>query len=47
MAHYDDNIALFVSFFNVSMCLDYLLERIAPVDDCFYLPYLDQFFEED
>ena len=45
--HGDDNIPLFVPFFNIPMSLSYLFQRIASVDDRFYLPRLNQRGEED
>lgn len=47
MFHSNDDISLFVSFFDIPVRLDDLLERIHPVNDRFYLPRLNQLFEED
>ena len=38
LLHSDDDIALFVPFFNIAMRLDNLFQRITSIDDRFYLP---------
>jgi hypothetical protein len=47
MFHNDDDIALFVSFFDIPVSLSHLFQRIASIDDRFYLPCLNQLCEED
>ena len=47
MIHGYDDIPLFMSFFNIPVSLDDLVQRIAPVDDRFDLSCLKQFFKED
>ena len=45
MFHSNDYISLFVSFINIPVSLDNLFQRIASVNDRFYLPRLNEFFE--
>jgi len=47
MFHSYDDISLLVPFVDIPVGLDNLFQRIAPVDDRFYLPCLDKLFEED
>ena len=47
MLHSDDDISLFVSCFDIPVRLGHLFQRIASIDDRFYLPRLDQLCEED
>ena len=47
LAYDDDDIPLFVSSVNISVCLDHLFQGIAPVNDRFDLPRLDQLFDEN
>jgi hypothetical protein len=46
MGHRDDDIALFVSCFDIPVSLGNLFQRIASIDDRLYLSRLDQLFEE-
>ncbi len=43
----DDDISLFVSFFNIPMRLGSLFQRIISINDRFYLSRFNQLFEED
>ena len=45
--HSYDYIPLFVPFFDIPVSLDNFLYGIASIYDRFYLPRLDQLFEED
>ena len=45
MFHSNDYIALFVPFIDIPVSLDNLFQRIASVNDRFYLPRLSEFFE--
>jgi hypothetical protein len=45
MFYRDDNISLFVTFFNVAVRLGHLFQWIASIYDRFELSYVDQFFE--
>ena len=47
MFHSDDDISLFVPFFDIPVSLDNLFQRIASIDDRFYLSRLNKLFEED
>ena len=47
MFHSDDYIPLLVSFIDIPVSLDNLLQRIASIDDRFYLPRLNQLPEEN
>ena len=47
MFHSDDDISLFVPFFDIAVSLGDLFQRIAPIYDRFYLPRLNQLCEED
>ena len=45
MFHSYDYIALFMPFIDILVSLDNLFQRIASVNDRFYLPRLSEFFE--
>ena len=45
--HRDDDIALFVSCFDIPVSLDNLFQRIASINDWFYLSRFNQLFEEE
>ena len=45
MFHSDDYISLFMSFIHIAMRLGSLFQRIASINDRFYLSRLDQLFE--
>ena len=47
MIYRNDDIPLFVPFFNVAMILDDLLQLIDPVYGRFELARFDQFFEQE
>jgi hypothetical protein len=47
MFHRYDDISLFVSFVNISVSLDNLLQRIASIYDGFQLFRFNKLFEED
>jgi hypothetical protein len=47
MFHSYDYISLFVPFVHVSVSLDNLFQWKASINDRFYLPRLNEFFEED
>ena len=47
MFHSDDDISLFVPFFDIPVRLGHLFQRIASINDRFYLPRLNQLFEEE
>ena len=47
LRHGDDYVAALVSLLDVRVCLDDLLQRIAPVDDRPGPPGLDELLEED
>ena len=47
MVHRDDYISLFVPFFNITVSLGSLFQRIASIYDRFYLPCLNKLFEEN
>ena len=47
MFHSDDNIFLFMSLFDIPVSLGDLFQRIASINDRFYLPRLNQLCEED
>jgi hypothetical protein len=47
MPHSDDHIPLFVSLFDIPVSLGHLFQRIAPINDRFYLSCLNQLFEEE
>jgi hypothetical protein len=47
MFYRDDNISLFVSFFDIPVRLGHVFQWISPIDDRLYLPRLYQLFEED
>ena len=47
MFHSDDDISLFVPFFDIPVSLDNLFQRIASIYDRFYLPRLNKLFEEN
>jgi len=47
MFHSYDYIPLFVPFFDISVSLDNLFQRIASIYDRFYLPRLNKLFEEN
>ncbi len=40
------NITLLISFFNIPERLDHRFQWIRPIDDRFYLPRLNQLFEQ-
>ena len=46
LLHRDDDIPLFVPFFDIPVSLDYFLQGIASIYDRLYLPCLDKLFEE-
>jgi hypothetical protein len=46
-SHGDDDIALFVTLFNIAVGFDDLLQWTTPVDHRFQLSRLDQLFEEE
>ena len=45
LRHRDDDIASFLTTFDVPVGLDDLLQRVAAIDDRFQLPRLDELFE--
>ena len=47
MFHSNDYISLFVSCFDIPVSLGNLFQRIASIDDRFYLSRLNQLFEEN
>lgn len=47
MAYGNDDISLFVSCLDILVSLGNLLQRIASINDRFYLPCLDQSIEEN
>jgi len=47
MSHSYDYISLFVPFFDIPVSLGSLFQRIASINDRFYLPRLNQLFEEN
>jgi hypothetical protein len=47
LRHSDDDVALLVSLVDIPMRLGDLFQRIAPIDDRFYLSRLNELFEED
>ena len=47
MLHSDDDISLFVPFFDIPVRLGHLFQRIASIDDRFYLSCLNQLCEEE
>jgi hypothetical protein len=47
MLHSYDYMSLFVSFFNIPVNLDNLFQRIASINDRFYLSRFNKLFEED
>ena len=47
MRHSDDDISCFVSCFDIPVSLGDLFQRIAAIDDRFYLAGLNQLFEEN
>src|SRR5512136_2904198 len=46
-SHRDDDISLLVSCFDISVSLGHLFKRIAPINNRFCLPCLNQLFEGD
>jgi len=46
MLHSDDDVSLFVSLFDIPVCRDNLVQRIAPINDRFELSSLNELFEE-
>ena len=47
MLHSDDDISLFVPCFDIPVSLGNLFQRIASIDDRFYLPRLNKLPEEN
>ncbi len=47
MIHGNDDVDLFVPLFHIAVSLGDLFQRVASVDDWFYLPHLDQLGEEN
>lgn len=41
------HIPFFLPCFDISVCLNNLIQRITPINDGFYRPCLDQFFEPE
>ena len=47
MLHSYDYMSLFMSLFDIPVSLDHLLQRIAPIYDCFYLSRFNKLFKKD
>jgi hypothetical protein len=47
MLHRDDYISLFVTCFDITVRLDDLFQRIASINDRFYLPRLNELCKKD